>query len=177
MDGHAFLGHTMQLSTNTVSMIEKILIDNEDITRVVELGTGCGGSSLIFGNIMIERGGKVLTFDVLNSRMTPNWHDLIEEYNITFRQKDVFQPGTVEEAADFIKNDRALIFCDDGHKKQEVPLYAPILKINDLIMAHDWGGEILPEHLDSETMSFLEPYRQEEFDAVNAVTLSLRRFK
>lgn len=180
-------GTWIQMTWPELFMLEWTLADNRDITRIVELGTGHGALTLFFGLHMSMRGGKVLSFDI-NRLMPPQWYELSEKLNITFEQEDVFASGTVEKVREFIRDGRALIFCDNGDKKREFPLYAGVLKKNDLIMAHDWGpidmkgvgwgvfeGEIRHEHLDTKTLSMLEVYRQQEFLDLKARILSMRR--
>jgi len=180
-------GTWIQMTWPELFMLEWTLADNRDITRIVELGTGHGALTLFFGLHMSMRGGKVLSFDI-KKIVPPQWYELSEKLNITFEQADVFTSGTVEKVREFIKDGRALIFCDDGDKKREFPLYARVLKKNDLIMAHDWGpidlsgmgwgvvgGEIRHEHLDQKTLSMLEVYRQQEFLDLKARILSMRR--
>lgn len=166
-----------------MDIIAKILNDNADILRIVELGTGYGGTSLFLGSCVCGRGGKVLTIDI-----SPNmeygyaaWSLLAPKYNVSFLQRDVFRLETVQEVSNFIKDHRALVFCDDGDKKREVPLYAEILKKDDLLMAHDYtaveGGELSPRLLTKRTLDILEPYRQEEFavPALDTRILSMKR--
>ena len=178
-----FEGHQCQQSDGGRNIIGKILSDNANILRIVELGTGYGGTSLFLGSCICGRGGKVLTIDI-----APNmefgyatWNLLAPKYNVSFLQRDCFQPETVQEISNFIKNHRALVFCDDGDKKREVPLYVEILKKDDLLMAHDYtpveGGELSPKLLTERTLAILEPYRQEEFavPALDTRILSMKR--
>ena len=153
-----------------------ILEENADILRIVELGTGHGGMSLFLGSCINGRDGRVLTVDreQLMDRGYSSWSLLAQRYNVSFLQKDVFMPETVQEASNFIKNHRALIFCDDGEKKREVALYAEILKKDDLLLAHDYMGEFSNEDLTERTLAILEPYRQEEFPIVTRM-LSMKR--
>ena len=170
----SFCGVKMSQTWSSLSMLENILASDKDIVRVVELGTGCGGLTLFFGLHMTARNGKVLTFDT-RSRQTPLWHNLANLLNITFEQRDVFEAATIQKAKTFIKDGRALVYCDNGDKKREFPLYTPILKKNDLIMVHDWKIEITPKQLDGETLSRLKPYRQNEFDALKTQILSMKK--
>ena len=185
----SFCGQWIQQTWPALFMLEWVITDNRDITRVVELGTGCGALTIFFGIHMSMRNGKVLTLDIIK-KMEPNWHQLAKKLDITFEKRDVFKPITVQRVKKFIKDGRALIFCDNGDKKREFPLYANILKKNDLIMAHDWGpvdmrhkslrwglkkGEIRKEHLDKKTLSILKVYRQKEFNALFTRILSMRR--
>lgn len=147
--------------------------ENTDILRVVELGTGHGGMSLFFGSCINGRGGKVLTVDQvrLMDGGYDSWNALAEKCNVRFLQMDVFRPEAVQEVSNFIKDYRALVFCDDGDKKREIPLYAEILKKGDLLLAHDYNCEFTSKDLTERTLAMLEPYRQEPF----VRTLSMRR--
>lgn len=150
-------------------MLEQILSDNKDVTRIVELGTGHGGLTLFWGLQMKMRGGKVLTFDTREISDVLNRN--LRFFNIIFQRKNVFDQATVQCVREFIRDGRALIFCDDGDKPREVLLYAPILKRNDLIMAHDWTSEI--KEVPPAIRSTLKFYRQDEFDALKTTILSM----
>lgn len=155
-------------------MLEKVLSANKNIARIVELGTGYGGLTLFFGIQMMARNGKVLSFDIKEKMLSP-WHKLARQLPITFKQKDVFDATALQEVKRFISGARSLVFCDNGNKKKELPLYARILKKNDLIMVHDWGIEIGPAELDVKILSILTMYRQDEFDALKTRILSMIR--
>ena len=170
----SFLGHAMQQTWSSLLMLEKVLSENKDVVRLVELGTGCGGLTLFWGLHMAMRSGRVLTLDI-NRWMAPAWQRWASLFNIAFEQRNVFDQTTVQRVRDFIRDGRALVFCDDGDKPRELPLYASILKRNDLVMVHDWGSEIKREHLTPEVMSLLRFYRQDEFDALKTTILSLVR--
>ena len=177
-----FVGFQCQQSDDGRRIIGKILSDNADILRIVELGTGYGGTSLFLGSCICGRGGEVVTIDI-----SPNmefgydtWKLLASKYNVSFMQRDVFRSETVQEVSNLIKNYRALVFCDNGDKKREVPLYAETLKKDDLLMAHDYtaveGGELSPKLLTERTLTILAPYRQEEFaTAGDTRILSMKR--
>ncbi|GAG99647.1 unnamed protein product [marine sediment metagenome] len=93
----------------------------------------------------------------------PLWSQSARKYNVSFLQRDVFDPETVKVVSNFIEDHRAMIFCDDGNKKREVALYAEILKKGDLLLAHDYNAEFTLQDIPERTLSILEPYRQEDF--------------
>lgn len=171
-----FLGYRIQQTWSALLMLEQVLADNADITRVLELGTGFGGLTLFFGLHMQERSGKVLSFDIVK-KFKPEWTKWTVSLPIVFEERNAFMQDTVAHARDFIQEGRALVFCDDGDKKREFPLYAGILKTDDLIMAHDWGInlEMRMEHLNGRTLSILEFYRQREFNKLQTRILSMKR--
>lgn len=100
-----------------------------------------------------------------------SWSILAEKYNVRFLLLNVFNPEAVQEVFNFIKDYRSLVFCDDGDKKREIPLYAEILKKGDLLLGHDYNCEFSLKDLTERTLAILEPYRQEQF----VRTLSMKR--
>lgn len=172
--GIVLLDHYTAQTWSAITMLIKTFSENRDIKRVVELGTGCGGLTLLFGVNMLQRDGKVLSFDIEPIQSEQARRDF-EKLNITFERRDVFEEDTVERVQKFIEGERALIFCDDGSKSREFRLYSKILKKNDLIMAHDWGIEISQGDIDESLLAILESYHQEEFDAEDTYILSMRR--
>jgi len=166
-----FLGYYVAQTWSALTMINKVLSESKDITRILELGTGTGGLTLLFGLNMLVRRGYVLTFD-LGTPQALNWFPRL---NTTFKPRDVFDEDTIRQAETFLEGGRALVFCDNGDKTREFPIYTRFLKKDDLIMAHDWTTEIKPEDLDEETLSLVEPYLQDEFDEAFTLILSMRR--
>jgi len=172
-----FEGFIAEQSEPGINVIEKILKENTDILRVIELGTGHGGMSLFLGSFICDRAGRVLTIDRV--RLMDGGYDLwiqsAQKYNVSFLQKDVFEPDTVKDVSNFIAGHRALIFCDNGEKKREVAVYAEILKKGDLLLAHDYNGEFYLQDLPERTLAILEPYRQEEFPIVMKIFSRMRK--
>lgn len=179
-------GYGIVQSFSALFVLQKILNDNPDIKKIIELGTGEGGLTLFFGFNMASRGGRVITYDRDNPP-TDGWFNYVTKYGlpIDFRNADVFSEGIKKEIGQHIQNERVLIFCDNGKKPKEIWTYAPLLKKGDLIMSHDWGFEIKEENLDPNSehipikvdsiYDLCELYRQEEFDAYKTTILSLKR--
>ncbi len=170
-------GFQTEQSKAGLKSIRKILDANPDILRIVELGTGHGGMSIHLGSFICGRGGNVLTIDRV--RIMDGGYDLwskfLSKYHVTFIERDVFHPSTVIEVSNFIQNYRAMIFCDNGDKKREVELYAKILKKGDILLAHDHPGELYVEDLSEETLSILEPFRQEDFPIAQRLLSMMRK--
>jgi len=160
-----------------LNIIQKVLDDNKDILRVVELGTGHGGAGLFFGSVISPRGGRSLTIDRthLMDGGYEAWKLVAQKYNVEFYNGDVFNDGTIKNVSNFIKDHRALVFCDDGDKKREVALYAEILKKDDLLMAHDYNDEFSFKDLTEKTLSILKPYKQELFSQPTKMLSMMRK--
>jgi len=169
-----FIGTPIQQTWSAMYMLEKVILENP-IMRIVELGTGFGALTRFFGLHMQRRGGAVLSYDIEN-KVLADWRGL----PIGFQVRNVFDLSTVQGVEIFIHSHLSLIFCDNGEKRKELPLYASILKRGDLIMAHDYGeqgeawAEITPKDIEG-TRSILQPYRHQEFLALKTRIICLRR--
>jgi len=172
--GIVLLDHYTPQTWSAITMLIKFFSDHRDIKRIVDLGTGTGGLTLLFGVNMLQRDGKVLSFDIEPVQSEQARRDF-EKLNITFEEKNIFKKDAVELARKFIEDERALVFCDNGHKVREFSTYTKILKKGDFIMAHDWGTEITKIDLPDLPLSVLEPYHQEDFDEAETFILCMRR--
>lgn len=175
---YPILGFPIQQTWTALYFMNKILHDNPDIKRVVELGTYSGGLAIFFGHVMKARGGEVLTVDI---NMPSNPHSVLsisdiqnmfEILNIDFHQLNCFEYSTIELIKDFIKDERAIIFNDGGTKKDALPIYTNILKPNDIIWTHDWLMEVFIEDLKEDMLSTVECFKHLEFSLLNSRILS-----
>jgi len=171
---YTIAGFQLQQTWSALFLLNQILVDNPDITRVVELGTYAGGLSVFFGLIMKNRGGRVIALDIVEPR-NPYALEIFNVLNTTFYKQDISGSEGIETVKQFISDGRALIFNDGGDKKGTLPVYAKLAKTDDLIMSHDWMAEIFPKDLNDEILSTLELYRHEDFKALRARILSMKK--
>lgn len=116
--------------------------------RVLEIGTFHGGLTLMLRDILDNLGlsGSIIrTYDINDQEfLKPLVKDrLVEVYtkNVFDKEYKHFADYSAEkEIAKFIQQDGCtLVLCDGGCKKCEFNLIAPYLKIDDIIMAHDYA--------------------------------------
>ena len=127
------------------------LIDYFKATTFIELGTFKGGLTSHFIERQ-ERKTKVRPYDekfnyygfeydrgVIDSRMLP--HIIVE---------DVSQEATINKIKTLIdlSTGPAIIFCDTNDKPREMLTYGKLLRVLDIIIGHDYFGEINDEFLD-----------------------------
>ncbi len=141
------------------------LIEQYDITLFIEIGIHLGGLAAL----MIARTRHISNFIYLGleidlGKIQPS---VLEQAEASPRAKivqcDALSQWARDMVGDAIKNThRALVLCDGGDKPAEIKTYAPLLKANDLITAHDYGIEIHDTDLAflDEDFEEIEPYRQ-----------------
>lgn len=116
--------------------------------RVIELGTDEGGFSGWLADLVSPWDGFVHTFDI-KPKFKPR---LLDDFdNLDFHEANVLS-DTNKLVAKLIQegDERVLLYCDNGDKQREVELYAPLLKVGDLLATHDYNTEIMA--------SWVEPF-------------------
>jgi cephalosporin hydroxylase len=127
-----------------VRLLLKIVEDFE-IQTVIELGIMGGGMSLM----MLDRKAAYPGFEYYGVEIETTYiHEKVRhrpeiiigdvfDANIWWRINNIIQDasGTV------------LVFCDNGNKPEELHKYAPLIRVGDYIMAHDYPGEVNDEFL------------------------------
>jgi hypothetical protein len=110
--------------------------------RILEIGTAMGGFT-IFLKIMcneLNLNTNILTYDI-NDRYE---YELLKNYNINVKIENIFDQDynhTKPEIIDYIQQEgTTLILCDGGYKIGEFNLLSNYLKLDDLIMAHDYAS-------------------------------------
>lgn len=147
------------LAMQSINILEAYpkLFDSENFDLCIELGTAFGGLSLFIRDYLGFK-GEFVTYDYrdnlvdyegylgtqkwpneINDLVPPNIHEKFKEYNIDYRNKDVFSTDTINEITQLIKtNKKVILICDGGDKKREINLFSEHLKNGDVILGHDY---------------------------------------
>lgn len=117
------------------------IINDFDVTAFVEVGTNVGGlTSLLFGKIMVDPEfrylGLELDFSIVN-RQILHLRAVSPRYSLL--NLDCFSAEAKDAVFNQIQNSgRCLVYCDGGNKVKELHHFAPLLRSNDILMAHDY---------------------------------------
>jgi cephalosporin hydroxylase len=134
-----FNGHHCQHRSDDFPVIAEILTPHRPQV-VVELGTDEGGFSAFLADLVAPWGGHVTTFD-REAKFAPH---LLATKNLTFVLGDVLS-APHPEILSRIAQPGALLYCDNGHKVQEVSMYAEHLPLGGILGVHDYNTEIMGE--------------------------------
>jgi len=169
---NTFTGIPMQQTWTAIYALNRFIQNEPDLVRIVDLGSGYGGLTLFFGMCMKNRGGKVLSMDLISPHFNP-----VGLVPVTFRRIDIFTPEAIALVKKFLRNGgQNLIFCDDGHKPDELNTYGKLLKPLDFIMVHDFRSEITEkEVLTAMKKLGLEFYEYDLFSKNNTRIVSMRK--
>ncbi len=161
-----FIGKSMQHNYWIYSIIDRVMIANPQIKSIIEIGTGNGCMTSVFGLWGLVRGFKVTTIDIIN-RHTPI---ILEKLGVDYLQLDTFDPATEQEILRRIDGKPTWVFCDGGCKCKELKQFAPLLPKNSIISAHDLGTEYKHEICAKALCDSLviEPFRPEWWMEMNA---------
>jgi len=120
--------------------VEAILdvLDYYQITHFIEIGVHEGGLTWILLNhfeslnyLGIDINLGIARAKVKNKVKSIRYAELIE--------RDCFARETIEEVQEWMPDGKpCLIYCDNGNKPKEILFYAPIMRIGDILMAHDY---------------------------------------
>lgn len=116
--------------------------------QILEIGTLHGGLTLMLRDIMDKLeliNNPIRTYDINDQEFLK---PLVIDRNVEVLTKNIFNDDytnfrndqSYQELKDFIqKPGTTMVLCDGGCKKCEFNLIAPLLKKQDIIMAHDYA--------------------------------------
>ena len=161
-----FIGQFMQHNYWIYSIIDRVMTENPQIQSIIEIGTGCGGITSVFGLWGVARGIKVTTIDLQSVFHNPI---IFEKLGVEYLQLDVFDPVTEEEILKRIDNKPTWVFCDGGSKCRELGQFAPKIPETSIISAHDLGTEFIHDNCAKDLCdsSIIEPYHPEWWMEMN----------
>jgi hypothetical protein len=140
------------------------MLDNPQIKSIVEIGTGRGALTTVFGLWGIKLDIPILSIDIVKLYD----QNVLNKLNVVLLQQDEFSESTKEYILSFIKNKPTWIYCDGMSKLKEFLTYAPLIPKDSIISAHDLGTEFC----DIEALSILGPnvvdrYKPEMWNDLN----------
>ena len=117
------------------------LIEEVKPNTIIEIGTAAGGFTRFLKAAVddLNFSCKVISYDVNQVEK----RKLLLDLGIDYREEDCF--GKNSESNLFkLKNDiqssgTTIVFCDGGHKITEFNILSDFLKLNDIILAHDYS--------------------------------------
>lgn len=164
---HVFGNAVMQTWFDLFFLNEVLTHETFDV--ILEIGAFQCGLTVFFGMHAVTQKAHVITFDIRPEPSGGPWQMHKELLPITYYQLDVFKPDVMASIDDIIEENRVLLYCDGGDKPREFKTFAPMLKGNDVIMAHDKGREIYENQiLQTVTECGLRPFHQVDADWVGA---------
>ena len=119
----------------TPDLLAKIIKEN-NFSLIIEIGTHRGGLSLWLND------NKPETCDFYTADITSEHLKIdTKKEKIKFLLGDCFT-SQFETISNLIKtSEQVLLLCDGGNKEKEFKTFAPLLKVGDVIMCHDFAED------------------------------------
>lgn len=155
---HNFAGIGMPSNYYTFHIFSKIIDENPQIGRIIELGTFKGSMTVALGLEGIRKGIDVHTWEI-SKQISEETEKLFSRLGIKAYNADIW--GNKE----FIKTlfDRPVyLLCDNGHKATEFQEFVPHLKPGSIVSVHDWNTEVHPRDIES-LNAIIEPFHEDDW--------------
>lgn len=131
-----FLGIRQSHTYWVYKVIDEILNENKQIGGIIEIGTGRGAMSILFGLECYEREYKpLLTYDFVRIK-EPKLFNLL---GIKYIVRDCFHKESIREIREYSADVPIFLMCDGGNKAKEFNTIIEYLKPGSILAAHDWN--------------------------------------
>ena len=155
-----FMGLVMQQNVYGAVALDRLFKHLEatgvDVRRVIEIGTGAGGLSVLLQLYCLSRGASFVTYDV-HPRTDRN--PAFERLSIDLRVEDVRDDFVAGELARSIQGEGVTILvCDGGDKLGDAARFAEVLKAGDYLLLHDYAEstEVFEQDIEGRLWSWCE---------------------
>jgi hypothetical protein len=162
MEGH-FIYEDLIISQvpNIKSYFEKLFNELKP-KQILEIGTFDGGLTLMMRDILDEinlSSTTIRTYDLNDQKRLKSKNrniEILTENLFSYSYSELEKEDVVKE---FIqRNGRTIVICDGGSKKNEFRLLSKFLKLDDIIMAHDYAPNenYFNQHINNKIWNWLE---------------------
>jgi hypothetical protein len=133
----SFIGQNQQHTYWLYAIIDRVMREVKCINSILELGTGAGALSCVFGLWGIEKQIPVHTIDKVNRHNSR----LLTKLDVSYHQQDIFCIETEALIAQLSERGPMWLFCDGGSKQKELQHFSHMLPAGSIVSAHDLGVE------------------------------------
>jgi hypothetical protein len=162
MEGH-FIYEDLIISQvpNIKSYFDKLFNELKP-KQILEIGTFDGGLTLMMRDILDEinlSSTTIRTYDLNDQKRLKSKNrniEILTENLFSYSYSELEKEDVVKE---FIqRNGRTIVICDGGSKKNEFRLLSKFLKLDDIIMAHDYAPNenYFNQHINNKIWNWLE---------------------
>lgn len=137
----SFIGQYMQHSYWTYAIIDRVMMERPSLNSIIEIGTGAGALSAVFGLWGIRKGIPVVTID----RVMRHFPGLLERLGVDYWQSEEQSMETIEAIVKKTAGKPCWLFCDGGNKRREFREIGSLMPTGSIVSAHDLGVEFLHE--------------------------------
>lgn len=114
------------------------LFEDEVPELILEMGTAFGGLTVGLWIWGFLNGCRVMSWDIVNNKVR-KVDKLMTAIGAEFKLKSCLDPAEIGMIRTLIsKSGKTFVLCDGGNKAEEVRTFAPMLKVGDIIAAHDY---------------------------------------
>lgn len=144
---HTLFGVPFFHNYDAIHLFE-IVFKNYRPARVIELGTGPGGSGCLLKLLCMNHGATFYTYDK-RVRLADTAVEKLVELRQNFRNKDFLEPSTISEIGKLIgARGRTFLYVDDSAGRAIFNTYGKFLKTGDVLGCHDWRSDIRPKDVE-----------------------------
>jgi len=144
--GHFIYKNLIISQHESVGSVFDKLIKQIKPKRILEIGTADGGLTLMLKDLLNDNGlnnSIIRTYDILEQTNLKNKNvdgiEIITKSPFNYPYSDLEYPDEIKE---FVQSEgTTLVLCDGGFKINEFILISKFLKVNDVIMAHDYAHD------------------------------------
>jgi hypothetical protein len=129
--------HEQKAVKECIEVIQEMQVD-----LIIELGTDRGGFTKLLNEAIPN--AEIHTFDLANET------NAVRKFfsgNVVFHNEDVLEK-CLPLMHLLSRQEKKLLYCDNGKKRKEVAMYSWQLNPLDYIGVHDWRFEIFPKDVD-----------------------------
>ncbi len=171
-----FIGQYQQHNYYLYYVIDRIMSQNNQITKIIELGTGYGALTIVLGLWGIKRNIPVYTVDIRPNKIDPI-KSVLDCLKVTILEKDIYSEETTKDLQTIIGNEPVLMVCDGLDKSIELNTWVPLLPNNSIVCGHDYRTECIPEKIKDITDKHCIPFEEENWEKLNVQLVVYKKVK
>lgn len=169
-------GQPVQQTWSALYVMEGLLSAHKEIKWICEIGTGFGSLWLYLAVWGCRNRIPCLSIDKVN-RTPPGTQDVAYRLGSQFVQADCFAPAGRQKLLSYMSQGKGegFLLCDGGDKPREIAEFGPQVPAGTIVLAHDYGTEILPADVEAvPELEYYQPWHDQSM-ALETLLAVLRR--